>query len=180
MESANGNAGDKDGSINSGSSNGVDVMKVAIQARKASFVMSSASTEVKDSCLSLALRLLRESREEIVNENRGDMERQDVEAGLKASIMKGLDDLATKMKDPVGKVLLATKLDDGLDLYRVSCPIGVICVIFESRPEAVVQIASLAIKSGNALILKGGKEAARSNQVLAEVCFKFFFFRIKK
>lgn len=85
-------------------------------------------------------------------------------------LLKGIDDVISKFSDPVGKVLFAKKLDDGLNLYKVACPIGVLCVIFESRPEAVVQIASLTIKSGNALILKGGKEAAKSNQILADVC----------
>ena len=57
----------------------------------------------------------------------------------------------------------------GLDLYRVSCPIGVVLVIFESRPDVVVQISALAVKSGNAVILKGGREAVHSNRVLAEI-----------
>lgn len=68
-----------------------------------------------------------------------------------------------RLEDPVGAVTLARRLDKGLDLYRVSCPIGVIAVIFEARPEAAVQISCLAIKSGNAVILKGGKEGERSN-----------------
>ena len=71
-----------------------------------------------------------------------------------------------KVVDPLGKVSMATELDDGLELYRVGCPIGVLCIIFESRPDALVQIASLAIKSGNAVILKGGKEAIHTNQAL--------------
>ena len=62
--------------------------------------------------------------------------------------------------------LCKTELDKGLELSRVACPIGVICVIFESRPEAAVQIASLTIRSGNAVILKGGKEAANTNAAL--------------
>jgi glutamate-5-semialdehyde dehydrogenase len=67
------------------------------------------------------------------------------------------------MRDPIGSVSYATELDDGLELYRVSCPLGVVCVIFEARPDAAVQIATLGIKSANAVILKGGAEAARSN-----------------
>jgi glutamate-5-semialdehyde dehydrogenase len=55
----------------------------------------------------------------------------------------------------VGKVTLRTKLDDGLEIERVSCPIGVLLIIFEARPEVIANIASLAIKSGNAAILKG-------------------------
>jgi hypothetical protein len=81
---------------------------------------------------------------------------------------KGLDDVVS-LPEPLGSVSLARELSPGLELRRVSCPIGVLCVIFEARPEAVVQIASLAIKSGNAVILKGGKEAQNSNKVLVDV-----------
>lgn len=70
------------------------------------------------------------------------------------------------LNDPVGIVTLHRELHDGLNLKRVACPIGVLCVIFEARPEAAVQIASLALKSGNAVILKGGSEANLSNRAL--------------
>ncbi len=68
--------------------------------------------------------------------------------------------------DPLDRTLAARRLDDGLELYRVSVPIGVVGTIFESRPDALVQIAALALKSGNAVILKGGSEASESNRVL--------------
>lgn len=71
-----------------------------------------------------------------------------------------------KLDDPTGKVTLATKMDDGLELYRVTCPVGVLLIIFEARPEVVVQISTLALKSGNAVILKGGREALHSNAAL--------------
>ena len=70
------------------------------------------------------------------------------------------------MSDPIGRVTLATELDEDLTLYRVTCPIGVIGVIFESRPDALVQISSLCLKSGNAVLLKGGSEAENSNRAL--------------
>jgi len=73
------------------------------------------------------------------------------------------------LPDPVGQVQLATRLDEGLDLHQVSCPIGVLLVIFESRPEVVVQISALTLKSGNAVILKGGKEASESNACLFRI-----------
>jgi glutamate-5-semialdehyde dehydrogenase len=73
------------------------------------------------------------------------------------------------LPDPVGKTLQATRLDANLDLYRVTCPIGVIGVIFESRPDALVQISSLCLKSGNAVLLKGGSEARDTNRVLADI-----------
>lgn len=69
----------------------------------------------------------------------------------------------------VGKVTLATKLDDGLDLYRLTCPIGVLLVIFEARPEVIANITALALKSGNAVIMKGGKESTNSFAAIARV-----------
>lgn len=99
------------------------------------------------------------------------------------SMIQGITDVAN-LSDPTGKVTYATTLDDGLELYRVTCPIGVLLVIFEARPEVVINIASLAIKSGacvrmnpapgpdrtvgNAAMLKGGKESSNSTKVLAE------------
>jgi glutamate-5-semialdehyde dehydrogenase len=71
--------------------------------------------------------------------------------------------------DPLGRTLSARHLDDDLDLYKVSVPIGVIGTVFESRPDALVQIAALSLKSGNAVILKGGSEALHSNRVLHEI-----------
>ena len=86
-------------------------------------------------------------------------------------LRKGLESLA-ELEDPVGKTLYSSQLDHGLELYKVTCPIGVIGAIFESRPDALVQIASLCLKSGNAVILKGGAEATRTNLFLAELIRK--------
>lgn len=101
------------------------------------------------------------------------------------SMLQGISDVAN-LPDPNGKVTYASELDDGLELYRVSCPIGVLLVIFEARPEVVVNIAALAIKSGivlsnesyeqksdlhhqgNAAILKGGKESNATTKLLAK------------
>jgi glutamate-5-semialdehyde dehydrogenase len=74
-----------------------------------------------------------------------------------------------RLPDPLGRQLAATELDEGLTLYKESCPIGVIGIIFEARPEIVPQVAALALKSGNALILKGGAEAAHTNQALVTI-----------
>ncbi|XP_057742872.1 delta-1-pyrroline-5-carboxylate synthase-like isoform X2 [Arachis stenosperma] len=73
------------------------------------------------------------------------------------------------MEEPIGQILKRTELADKLILEKISCPLGVLLVIFESRPDALVQIAALAIRSGNGLLLKGGKEARRSNAVLHKV-----------
>ena len=73
------------------------------------------------------------------------------------------------LPDPSGRVLEARRLDEGLILRRVSCPIGLIALVFESRPDALVQMAALAAKSGNAIIVKGGREAERTNRELAGI-----------
>ena len=86
-----------------------------------------------------------------------------------------LEDIAEMVRsvaeqtDPLGRTLSARRLDDSLELYKVGVPIGVIGTVFESRPDALVQIAALSLKSGNAVILKGGSEASHSNRVLYEV-----------
>lgn len=88
---------------------------------------------------------------------------QDVTAGIAELI---------NLPDPLSKVQLARELDEGLELYRVTCPIGVIGIIFEARPDALVQISSLCLKSGNCAILKGGKETARTNKVLFDIIYQ--------
>lgn len=80
-------------------------------------------------------------------------------------VIKGIESLI-QIPDPLGKTLSATELDEGLELYKVTCPIGVIGVIFESRPDALVQISTLCLKSGNGVLLKGGSEAANTNKKL--------------
>ncbi|KAL4575062.1 hypothetical protein LXL04_021903 [Taraxacum kok-saghyz] len=87
---------------------------------------------------------------------------------LVSSLAKAIRVLA-KMEEPIGQVLKRTELSDGFILEKMSSPLGVLLVIFESRPEALVQIASLAIRTGNGLLLKGGKEAKRSNAVLHKI-----------
>ncbi|KAL6128267.1 hypothetical protein ACLB2K_071622 [Fragaria x ananassa] len=77
--------------------------------------------------------------------------------------------LLANMEDPIGCLSRKTQIADGLILEKISCPLGVLLVIFESRPDALVQIASLAIRSGNGLLLKGGKEAKRSNAILHKI-----------
>ena len=81
---------------------------------------------------------------------------------------QGIRDIA-KLPDPIGAVKERRLLDDNLLLERIAVPIGVIGMIFESRPDALVQILSLALKSGNAIILKGGREALNTNRLLVEL-----------
>ncbi|KAJ0551395.1 putative glutamate-5-semialdehyde dehydrogenase, Glutamate 5-kinase [Helianthus annuus] len=85
-----------------------------------------------------------------------------------SSLAKAIRVLAN-MEEPIGQILKRTELSDGFILDKTSSPLGVLLVIFESRPDALVQIASLAIRSGNGLLLKGGKEARRSNAILHKV-----------
>ncbi|KAI5969885.1 PRO2 [Candida margitis] len=84
------------------------------------------------------------------------------------SMLQGILDVAN-LSDPVGKVTLAKKIDEGLNLYRVTAPIGVLLIIFESRPEVIANITALAIKSGNSAILKGGKESYQTFKVMSNI-----------
>ncbi len=90
--------------------------------------------------------------------------------GKLKSVIDGIDQLIS-LPDPVGKVQLFRQMDEDLILKRISCPIGVIGVIFEARPDALVQISSLCIKSGNCALLKGGKETARTNRILFKTIY---------
>ncbi len=87
----------------------------------------------------------------------------------------GVAEMASRVRevanlpDPIGRRLSVTELDENLTLYKESCPLGVIAVVFEARPDAVPQVASLALKSANAVLLKGGSEAASSNDALVSV-----------
>ena len=87
--------------------------------------------------------------------------------------IKGIEQLVS-LNDPIGKITLSRELDEGLTLYRQTCPIGVIGVIFEARPDALVQISTLCIKSGNCAILKGGKETSNTNRVLFDLIHEAF------
>lgn len=150
-------------------------------AAQAAFSLLSVGTEVRNAALDHIARQLDAHREEIFEANRIDMEKARAE-GLAVPLLKrllfdekklhdvlrGIRDIRA-MPDPVGKILEARLLDEGLVLRRISCPIGLIAMIFESRPDALVQMASLAVKSGNAIVLKGGSEARESNQTLASV-----------
>ncbi|KAJ0729690.1 putative glutamate-5-semialdehyde dehydrogenase, Glutamate 5-kinase [Helianthus annuus] len=107
----------------------------------------------------------------IVHENEADVaaaKDAGYETALVSSLAKAIRVLAN-MEEPIGQILKRTELSDGFILDKTSSPLGVLLVIFESRPDALVQIASLAIRSGNGLLLKGGKEARRSNAILHKV-----------
>ena len=87
----------------------------------------------------------------------------------KLESIAGMVRSVAEQNDPLGRTLAARELDDDLELYKVSVPIGVLGAVFESRPDALVQIAALSLKSGNAVVLKGGSEATHSNRLLHEI-----------
>ena len=161
------------------------IHKQVKQAREAFLVLANLENLHKNNVLHELAQALRENSAEILAENAMDMAEAQkmLECGeLSASACnrvllneEKIEQMAQNcesvaaLPDPAGKIIQATRLDEGLDLYRVSCPIGVILVIFESRPDVVIQISALALKSGNAVILKGGKEAQNSNRVLAKL-----------
>ena len=151
---------------------------MAQDGRAAARAMASMSGEARDEALLAMRRSLDEAREVVSACNAEDkaqasrdkidaplLRRLDIEGAKYDAMLAKIDDVH-QLADPLAAVSYACELVDGLQLFRVACPIGVICVIFESRPEAAVQIAALALKSANAVILKGGREAANTNAAL--------------
>ena len=162
----------------------MDIKAEAAKMKLAAPELAAASIEKRNKALDLIAKALEENKEEVFAANKIDLENAD-KNNIAAAIKKRLKYDEVKMRDsiaglkqleglvdPVGKVLLSRELDEGLVLQRISVPIGVIGVIFEARPDAMVQVASLCIKSGNCAILKGGKETANTNKVLFEIIKK--------
>jgi len=156
-------------------------LEIASGAKEASFALAASAGEARSAALLAVADALEAKREAIFAANAEDLacakrdgiaapvlKRLKFDESKLADVCDGLRALA-KMDDPIGREQLRTEMADGLVLSRVACPIGVVGVIFESRPDALVQIAGLCLKSGNAVLLKGGREAARSNQILFDV-----------
>lgn len=157
------------------------IQEAAAAAKNSSHKLAATEAQEKNKALLAIADALAARKEEIIEANNQDLLRSS-EENLAAPLLKrlkfgeekiqevaaGIRSLVS-LKDPVGETTLATLLDDGLELYRVSCPIGVIGVIFESRPDAFVQISTLCLKSGNAVLLKGGSEARLTNKVLWDI-----------
>ncbi|MGA9400788.1 glutamate-5-semialdehyde dehydrogenase [Haladaptatus sp.] len=124
----------------------------------------------EDEILDANERDVREAEERLAagEYSRALVDRLELSPSKLESIAEMVRSVATR-DDPLGKTLTARKLDEGLELYKRTVPIGVVGTIFESRPDALVQIAALSLKSGNAVILKGGSEASHSNRVLFEI-----------
>lgn len=163
----------------------MEFIEIAKNAKEASLKLATLSTEVKNAALEAVAKGLEANKQRLFEANAQDLKdaQKMVESGelsqavfsrLKLdeckmeAMISGVRDLI-KLQDPINKCLLARELDNGLNLYKISCPIGVLGIIFEARPDVITQISALAIKSSNAVILKGGKEAINTNKVTLEI-----------
>jgi glutamate-5-semialdehyde dehydrogenase len=167
-----------------------DVAVQVLRARRAARELARLSAEQRNQILLAAADRLQAREAEILKANREDcesLEREILAGTASAALLKrlktssaGIGEMArqirdvARLEDPLGRVLSATELDDGFMLQKVSCALGVVAVIFESRPDVVPQVGSLAIKTGNGLVLKGGAEAQHTNRVLVAVWHEAF------
>ncbi len=156
----------------------MSIAEETLRMKEISPVLAASSAEQRNAALKAIADKLCDNAAVIFAENEKDLNAAH-EAGVSDAVakrlkfndaklsdcIKGIEQLI-KLPDPIGRITLARELDEGLKLYRVSCPIGVIGVIFEARPDAMVQISSLCIKSGNCAVLKGGRETAATNRLL--------------
>ncbi|KAG8085782.1 hypothetical protein GUJ93_ZPchr0010g11067 [Zizania palustris] len=159
----------------------VSAREMAVAARDCSRRLQNLSSEERKKILLDVADALEANEDLIRSENEADVAaaqdagyekplvaRLTIKSGKIASLAKSIRTLAN-MEDPINQILKKTEVADDLVLEKTSCPLGVLLIVFESRPDALVQIASLAIRSGNGLLLKGGKEAIRSNTILHKV-----------
>src|SRR3954462_570373 len=158
-----------------------EMTQLGVRAKDASRALAGLSTEEKDRCLLAMADALEANRDAIRRENEKDM-KAGAEGGLSAAMLdrlrldekriasmaRGLREVAA-LPDPVGKVLDERTRPNGLRLQKITTPIGVIVIIYESRPNVTADAASLCFKSGNATILRGGKEAIHSNRIIGEI-----------
>ena len=162
----------------------MDIKQIAKKAKAASIQLAAASSETKNTALGNIARALEQNKADIASANTADLKKAEKE-NLAAPLLKRLNFDEGKIReaveglnslidlpDPAGVTLSAMELDKGLELFKVSCPIGVVGIVFESRPDALVQISSLCLKSGNAVLMKGGSEAAGTNRILADIINK--------
>lgn len=162
----------------------MDIRSKVKKMKEDSPKMAGLSLETRNQALLAVAEALQQQKEKIFEANQKDLEAaaesglpQSVQKRLKfdahklADVISGIKELV-KLPDPLFQVQLSRQLDDNLNLYRVTCPIGVIGIIFEARPDALVQISSLCIKSGNCAVLKGGRETTATNKVLFEIIYQ--------
>lgn len=160
----------------------VNPLEVSLQNSKDAFLaMSTLPTTQKNEALAQFAAIIEENTDFLLAENRKDIaqaeqdgltsslyQRLKLDAGKIKQLAQGLRDLI-QLPDPAGQVLSQTLLDEGLVLEKLTVPLGVIGIIFESRPDVIPQILSLILKSGNAVVLKGGREASRSNAAFMQL-----------
>jgi glutamate-5-semialdehyde dehydrogenase len=159
----------------------MNITDIAKNANSSALVLAHLSTDLKNQALSLMADALEENSGAILAANEKDLEfakKEGIAQPLIARLAlneekvrgmaKGIRSVVA-LEDPVGKVKSTMEMDQDLVVKQVTCPIGVIGAIFESRPDAVPQISSLCLKSGNSVILKGGTEAQNSNKVIVKL-----------
>ena len=163
----------------------MDFVEIAKKAKQASLEIADLSEEIKNKALINIAKKIEQQKEEIFKANKEDLSaanelvengeitkstynRLKLDENKLRDMVKGIRDIAA-LPNPVNKKLLVRELDEGLTLYKISCPIGVLGIIFEARPDVIAQISSLAIKSSNAVILKGGKESINTNKMIMSV-----------
>ncbi|XP_032890120.1 delta-1-pyrroline-5-carboxylate synthase isoform X2 [Amblyraja radiata] len=159
---------------------GPTVEQQAEMARADGRILASLQPEQRADIIHRLAELLTDNREEILAANRRDTERAAATGRLPPPLLNrlslttaklnslaiGLRQIACSARDSVGRVLRRTRVANGLELEQVTVPIGVLLVIFESRPDCLPQVSALAVASGNGLLLKGGREASHSNRML--------------
>ena len=161
--------------------NAMSIIEIAQTTRQAARKLAVLSADAKNQAIEAIAKALEAAAADILAANAADCKAAEADGIAKPlydrlkldesklqSAIAGVRDVA-KLPDPIGAVQIHRELDTGLILKRVTCPLGVLGIIFEARPEALIQIVSLAIKSGNGVILKGGKEAVRSCETLTKV-----------
>ena len=160
------------------------INEILKDVKKDSAALAVSSTEQRNNALATIAHALEANKSKIFQANKLDMDKA-IDDGVAAPIVarlkfneeklavciSGINDLIG-LDDPLRKVLLKRQLDQDLILTKLTCPIGVIGVIFESRPDALVQISTLCVKSGNCSVLKGGSEAKNTNRALYEVIYQ--------
>lgn len=166
----------------------MDFENIAKTAKAAALEIADISTDLKNKALLKIADNLEKNKTEIFEANKKDLtdaeslvtsgeiskstfNRLKLDENKMRDMIQGIRDVA-KLEDPVNKKLFVRELDEGLTLYKVSCPIGVLGIIFEARPDVIAQISSLAIKSANAVILKGGKESINTNKTVLGIINK--------
>jgi glutamate-5-semialdehyde dehydrogenase len=160
-------------------------IEIAKSAKQASLQIADISSEIKNKALLQIAKAFEENKDIIFEANRKDLleaqtlvengeitistfNRLKLDENKMRDMILGVKDIAN-LENPIGKKLFTRELDEGLTLYKVSCPIGVLGIIFEARPDVISQISALAIKSSNAVILKGGKESKNTNAKILDI-----------